>query len=291
MTRPTPAPLAAVLAGNPLAGECLVLRARDGTLAGFTSLVRTQSVDLSGDGRPGPVACTGGMVLSAITLAAGLDASFAEVHGPVGPVLTQDAIDGGRWTDAEAWLVRVSPGAAGYAPIMAGKVRESRVEGARFVLEVRNQADALNQGLGVEMTAYCRATLGDARCGFALVPVLATVTAATDALRFEVSVTGTFVDGHFNKGKAVFTSGTLDGVVSENLFSWQSLGAGAGAIILWEPLSEAPQIGDTLNLFIGCGKTRAECVRIQGTALTMRGFPDAPGTEQLLKYPNAGGGE
>ena len=290
MTRPIPAALLAVLTGSPLAGECAVLRARDGTTAGMTTLDLAQTNDLTADGGPGPVSCAAGMVLTAVTLSAGLDASFAEVQGPLGPLLTREAVEGGKWSDAEVWLVRVSPGTAGYAPMLYGKVREARVEDPRFVLEVRNQADDLGQQTGVEMSPYCRADLGDAKCGFALVGLAATVTGVTDAMRFALSYAGTFATDHFNRGKLTFTSGALIGVISENLFKFTSAGAGAGSLVLLEPLAALPAVADTLNLFIGCGKTRAECLRIQGTALTFRGEPDYPGTEQLVRPANPGGG-
>lgn len=287
MTRPVPSGLAAALQGNPLAGECLVLLARDGTEAGFTTLVRAQSIDLTADGGPGPVACTHGMVLSAITLAAGLEASFAEVQGPLGDALTQDAIDGGKWSDAEAWLVRVSPGETGYAPLLYGRVRESRAPHPRWVLEIRNQADALNQPLEKLISPYCDAEFGDARCGFVVTPVAAVVTAATDAMRFSVSYSGTYADDFFNLGRVTFTSGALAGVTSAILFDFTSGGAGAGALVLDEPLPAAPQVGDALDLREGCALTRPACL-LRDNVVNFRGFPDVPGTDQVLKYPNPG---
>lgn len=288
------ASLLTALTSSPVrAGECLVLQARDGTVAGFTTLSSAREVDLSAEpGAPAdPVNCAGGMVLSALTLVCGLDSSFCEVSGPLGPVLTRAEVEGGKWKDASAWLVRVSPAVAThYAPLLHGHARDVRSEGPRFVLEIRNPADLLNAEQGEEMDGFCKAKLGDAECGFDLVPVAATVTAVTDAMRLTVSYSGTFEDDHFKLGSVTFTSGALDGVESENLFAFTSGGASVGSIELFEPLTQVPEVGDTLELRIGCGKTRDECMRIQGTALTFRGCPDAPGTEKLLQYPNPGGG-
>lgn len=289
MSRPIAAPLLAELETTaPLIGECLILAARDGTRAGFTTLDSAQTVNL-GLGA-GEEICAAGMNLSAITLAAGLDASFAELQGPLGPVLTEAAVADGKWDDADAWLVQVAPGFDGFVPLLAGKVREARVEEPRFVLEIRNQADALNQTLGKVFTPFCDAELGDARCTFDLVPVAATVTAVTDALRFSVSYSGTFADDYFNLGKVGFLTGELAGIISDNLFDFTSDGAGVGSIVLWEPLIQAPEVGDTLDLSVGCPKTRAACKTFHGDARPFRGHPDMPGTEQLLRYPNPGGG-
>lgn len=295
MTRPVPSGLLSVLTqSSVLAGECLVLVATDGTTVGFTSLDEPQVLDLSAAGGPASVTCDQGMVLSAITLAAGLDSSFAEVQGPIGPVITEAQVNGGKWDSAEGWLVRVSPGTAGYAPILRGKVREPRVEDSRFVLQIRNQADALNQPIGRTITAYCDAKIGDARCGVALVPVAATVTGVTDALRLTVSYSGSYADGWFNFGELTFTSGALDGVTSENIFAFDETGSGTGTLVLFEDLPALPAIGDTLDLFRGCSKIRKADDPTVPTCLTydnvvnFRGFPDVPGTDQVLRYPNPG---
>lgn len=280
MTRTIPSALKAELESiAPFAAECLVLQARDGTRVRFTTLDVPISIDL-GDGVE---ECSDGMTVAAITLAAGLDASFAEVGGPLGPVLTRAGIEGGKWDDAQAWLVRVSPLETGYAPILYGRVREARVEGWRWALEIRNAADALNQELGTEISPYCRVKFGSAKCGYVRTAVPATVSAVTDAMRFSVTLSGTFATGHFNLGDATFTGGALDGVTSENIFSWTSGGAGSGSLVLWQPLPEAPLAGDTLDLFVGCAKTRLACMGY-GNMVNFRGEPDVPGSDQVLKY-------
>lgn len=289
------APLLAVLTGSPLAGECVVLRARDGTVAGFTTLDEAQALDLSADAGPS-VTCDQGMVLSAITLSAGLESSFAELQGPLGSpgsglALTRAAVEGGVWTDAEAWLVRVSPGTAGYAALLAGKVREARVEDPRFVLEIRGPEDVLNQPLEQLITPYCRLRFGSAECTAVPVEVVATITAVTDELRFAVSYTGgARADDFFNTGEVEFTSGALAGIIAENLFKWDATGAGTASLVLAVPLVDAPEIGDTLLVRQGCPKTRAACKLRQtdGDAAPFQGFPDVPG-EDVLLYPNGGG--
>ena len=288
MSRPTPAPLAAELASaTPFTGECLIVAARDGTRLGFTTLDQVQAVDLMLGA--GEEVCSRGMMLSSLVLAAGLDASHFEVSGPLGPAITEAQVLGGKWTDAQAWLVQVSPNASGFAPLLAGKVREAHAEDLRWRFEVRGHADALNQELGKVRSPYCDAELGDARCGFALVPVAATVTAVVDAMRFSVGYLGTFADDHFNLGSIAFTSGALDGVESKNLFDFTSGGANAGSLVLWDPLPQAPQVGDTLELKVGCPKTRLACIDFHGDARPFRGLPDQPGSEQLLRYPAPGG--
>lgn len=296
MARPTPAPLAAVLAGvAPFVGECLVLVARDATVAGFTTLDAAQTLDLSSAGGPAAAVCAGGMTLSSLTLAVGLDASFAEATGPLGPVLTQAGVAGGKWDGAAAWLVQVSPGVAGHAPLLRGRVREARAEDLRFVVEIRNQADALNQSRYRQLTPFCTADFGDAECQYPVVPVAAVVAAVTDPMRFAVTFSGTYASGVFDRGKATFTSGALAGVTAENVFAWTSAAPGTGSLVLFEPLSAAPAVGDTLQLRQGCAKIRKSPVAGVPTCLSyanvinFRGYPDVPGSDQVLRYPNPGG--
>lgn len=295
MARIIPAPLKTALTRSPLAGECVVLRAIDGTVVGFTTLARAQTIDLTADGGPGPVACDQGMVVSAVTLSVGLDGGFAELRGPLGsggagPALTRAAVEGGRWKDAEAWLVRISPGQAGYAPLLAGKVREARVEDPRFVLELRSWADIYNQVLEETITPYCKLRFASAECGAVPISVAGTVTAVTDAMRLTISYTGgDQADNFFNAGEVEFLTGALIGIIAENLFKWDATGAGTAALTLLEPLPATPGVGDTLQVRQGCPKTRPACVALQGgDAAPFRGFPDVPG-EDVLLYPTGTG--
>lgn len=294
MTRPIPAPLLAALTANPRkVAEVLVIEARDGTRLGFTTWSEALSIDL-GLGA-GAESCGRGMVLSAVTLSVGLDASFAEVSGPLDDAITRAGVEAGRWTDAKGWLARVSPGVAGIAPLLAGRLREVRIEENRWVGELRNQADALNQALEEQVIAYCKHRFGDPdTCRFSVVPLAATVAAVTDALRFTVSYSGTQPSGKFNLGEIEFLTGDLAGVVAENVFAFTSLGAGSGSLVLDVPLIQAPEVGDTLELRQGCAKIRKSddaavptCLTY-GNVINFGGFPDVPGRDVLL-YPNPGG--
>lgn len=286
--RPLSAPQIAELAKTAtFAGECLVLAAKDGTRAGFTSIDDPQTIDL-GLGA-GDEICADSMVLSAITLASGLDASFAEVRGPVGPVLTRAALEGGKWTDADAWLVRVWPELAGWAPLLRGKVREPRVEDPHFVLQIRNQADHFNQAMEQLVSGYCRFRFGSIECGGTPVTVAATVTGVTDALHFAVSYSGSFASGYFQFGEAAFTSGALSGVVAEALFGFTQSAPGVGAVVLDTPLPTLPVIGMTLTLKQGCPKIRSACIERQGDATNFGGEPDVPGSEKVWQFPGTGG--
>ena len=277
-----PALLAEMQADDAFLVECLLLVARDGTRAGLTTNVDALTIDLGVDAN-GPDSFATGMTLSALTAATGLDAGHAEIRGAIDNIFTLPALLGGKWTGARAWLVQVSPGIDGFAPLVGGRVRDVTPSEDDWVMEIRSHADAFNQVIGDLITPYCKAELSDAQCGVVLTPVVATVTAVVDAMRFTVSYSGTFADDHFNLGKAEWLTGDLTGTESLQIFNFISGGAGVGAVEMFEPLVALPQVGDTLNLFIGCPKTRAACRDLFGNGVRFRGYPEVPGTPTLLR--------
>lgn len=284
MTRTVPAPLLAEMtADDGFVVECLLIVARDGSRRAMTTCDVPITLDLGVDAN-GPDVFAIGMTLSALTLATGLDAGHAEARGAVDDDFPLPALLGGKWTGARAWLVQASPDVPdAFAPVMAGRVRDITPSEEEWVMEVRGHADAFNQIIGDLITPYCSAELGDVRCGFALAPVAATVTAVVDAMRFTVSYAGSFANDHFNLGKVEWLTGDLAGTEALQIFNFISGGAGAGAVEMFEPLVALPQPGDTLNLFIGCPKTRASCRDLFDNAVNFRGYPEVPGTPTLLR--------
>lgn len=252
---------------------------RDGTVIGLTDHDRPLAFDL-GDGEIEYFASTG-ILPSALVLSEGFDSDNAELSGPISDIVTRDAVMGGRFDRARVRFFQTNWAnpSDGAIPLMKGNVSDGRIEGGKFVLGLRSTIDRFNQDIGRLITPYCDADLGDARCKFDLIPVNATVTAVTDAMRFTVSFSGSYADDYFNLGTAIFTSGVLDGTAAIEIFDWTS----AGVVTMWEPFADVPAIGDTLELRQGCAKTREACMAFDNI-LNFRGFPEVPGSDQVLKY-------
>lgn len=284
MTRVITGALGAYLASiEATPADCLMVQRRDGQRFGFTTL----DVPVTADLGEGDESFGYGMTVNALTLSVGLDASSAEFRGPIGPVVERPELLGGAWDDAEAWFFRASPDVAGVAPLLHGRIREARVEGDEFVLQLRGEADRFNQTIGSVITPYCQADFGDSHCKIVVVPVDATVTAVTDALRFTVTFSGDYADNYFNIGTATFTSGALAGDAPIELFGWSS----TGGVVLFEPLAAAPEVGDTLELRRGCSKLRSTddptvptCMTYENILNMYLAFPETPGSDQVLKY-------
>ncbi len=257
----------------------------DGTSFGFTDSNKTISFNL-GDGaidyRPDT-----GVDFSDVALASGFEASDMEITGPVSLTITAAAILGGRFDDAAVRLFAVNRSdlTHGAAKILKGYVTLAGLEGDAFKLTVNGESTRFSQTVGRTITAYCDADLGDARCGFALTADTVTVTAVTDERIFTTTNGAGRANDYFNKGTVTFTSGALAGSRPVEVFDW-SVG---GLVALWTGLPEAPQIGDTLDLRRGCDKTRPTCLGTFDNVINFRAFPDVPGSDQVLRYPNPGG--
>lgn len=204
-----------------------------------------------------------GILPSSLALATGFAGNDVEISGPIGDSVTRTAVLGGRFDDATARLFKINwnrPG-DGAVKLLQGRVVLASVEGGKFKFTVHGDVTRFSQTIGRQITAYCDADFGDARCGMTPVTTTATVTNVTDAHSFTVSYAGAYADNFFNYGTAAFTSGALAGTRAVEVFDWSQ----AGAVALWTSLAEPPAIGDTLTLTQGCSKTRFASTNYEAT--------------------------
>src|SRR5688572_10507702 len=152
---------------------------RDGTSVGITDHDRHLNLDLTGDGSVEYRADTGATI-SDIVLQAGLDADNCEISGPLKDDggFTQERVQGGRFRRAAVYIAEVnwkSP-SDGSAKLLAGYVSEIRIEGGKFVFEIRSDADRFNQVVGRLITNNCDADFADqVRCFATATEVVGTV--------------------------------------------------------------------------------------------------------------------
>lgn len=292
MTRTIGGPLTSHLATRSHT-RCKMMRIDrlDGVSLGLTDHDRTLNFDL-GDGAIDYKPDTG-ILPSAIVASEGFETDNVEVAGPIGDDVTFAAALGGVWDRARVRLFEVNwkSLASGAIALLAGDIAEARIEGGRFVFEVRSDADKLNQTIGDVLTPYCRTWFCSPKCGLDIADFTtpATVSAVVDGMRFTVAYAGGIPDDDLNKGTVLFTSGLLAGVEME-IEDW----ATGGDLQLFEPLPVVPEIGDALDLRFGCLRIRksddpaARTCMFYGNGARMRAFTEVPGSDQALKYPNPG---
>ena len=80
------------------------------------------------------------------------------------------------------------------------------------------------------------------------------------------------VDGDFNQGKILFTSGANAGL-SRAVKAYLNA---SGAVSFALPLPTAPAIGDSFTAYPGCDQTMARCSGRFGNLIHFRGQPFTP---------------
>ena len=278
----------------------LRLDLQDGSTIAITDHDRELTFDL-GDGAAVYSPRTG-ILPSDLSLSTGFDSDDLEVTGPLVPTATEDyhvtkaMVLGGRLDDATARFFQVNWAdlTQGSIALLKGRVVLAEVEGSRFKLTIQSEISRFKQEVGRTITAYCDADFGDARCGYTPATLTATVSSVTSASQFAVTYTGTYANDYFNGGTVQFTSGGLNGTRPVEVTDFTG-GTDSWAVLLWTELADVPEIGDTLTFTQGCydvatgeSKTRNAC-KAFSNIVNFRGFPDVPGSDQVLRYPNPGG--
>lgn len=265
---------------------CYMLRLDlvDGTTLGLTDHDEDLTFNL-GDGAITYQAGEG-MLPSDVSLSTGFQADNFEVRGPVGEVVTSAALMGGRYDMARARLFMVNWNdlTQGAAPIMKGFVAERRKEGGEFVFGIRSEVGRLNQIIGRKLSPFCPGD-HDECCAQIADETNTTVSGVTSKLVFDIAAS--IVAADHVQGLVTFATGPLAGTLPVEIFS-----VSGNTITLYRELPGLPDIGDDVVVKEGTDLTRATCRDRFNNAEWHRGFPDFPGTDQVLKYPipgNAGG--
>jgi len=276
----------------------LLLDLVDGTTIGITDHDSDLIYDI-GDGAETYSSDTG-IFTSNVALACGLEADNYEVSGPINDTFTIAGILGGRFNNARARLFQVNWKnlADGAIKLMAGDVREARIEGGKFTLEIRSDVDRYNQTVGRTITNQCWKDFADGVfCTATATEIVGTVVAVNDALHIQVSYTGSYADDFFNLGTLIGLTGANAGTTVE-IEDWDQVSAGIANLVLFSPLAEEPPLGDTFTVRNGCSKLRMSDVvgvptcKTYSNVLEFGGYPEVPGSDQVLRtaFPGQGNG-
>jgi uncharacterized phage protein (TIGR02218 family) len=234
-----------------------------------------------------------GMIASEIVLASGLNTDSCELTLPISASIRAAQVLGKKFNGARCWIFDVDwrDPDAGQIRYIGGTIAESRLEGRKAILEVRNQFDAFNQSIGRVLSPYCTADFGDGQCGKTRTAYATTILAVDDDFNFTVNLAGVHPDDFFNLGVIAFGSGELAGIAEIEIFDY--VGA-SGLVQLFVPCPQAPEVGDAVTLYRGCSKLKSSedaslptCLSY-GNVLNFRGFDRVPGSDNYLKVPVPG---
>jgi uncharacterized phage protein (TIGR02218 family) len=269
-----------------LAGEvttlatCWKITRRDGVVLGFTDHVR----DLDVDGVTYRAAS--GYTRTAIRSTADLAVDNLDVESVFADDgITEEDLRAGRYDFAEVrmFLVDYEDLGEGILKLRRGWLGEVSIRDGRYVAELRGLAQKLQMAVGEVYAPDCAADLGDARCGVDLAALeeSGSVTAVTSITTVETSLAE--ATGWYDGGELLWTSGANAGQTVA-VRHWD---AGTGTLSLFLPALHAMQPGDAFTVRPGCNKSFATCRGKFGNAINFRGFPHVPGTDQVLRYPDA----
>jgi uncharacterized phage protein (TIGR02218 family) len=275
----------------------LLLDCRDGTSLGITDHNHDIAFDI-GDGSV-TYKCRTGVLPSDISQSAGLDTGNYEVTGPIGEDVTRAHVLGGKYDRARSRLFQINWAnpSMGAIKITAGNVASARIEGGKFVFEIRDDMDRFNQTVGRVLANNCDADFGDARCGATPTVESETVVSVTDAMRFKLTNSGSRADDFFNLGKITPTTGVNSGGLPIEIVDWNDNGDGTADVELFTPLIATPAVGDGFDVQNGCSKARKSSDTTVPTCLTynnvinFRGFPEIPGSDQVFRAAIPGAGD
>lgn len=169
--------------------------------------------------------------------------------------------------------------------LRAGRMGEVTRHRDSFVTEVRGKMQFLQQIIGHVYSPSCDADLYDSRCKLvAATYVVAnqSVTGVTSARVFAAAGCGS-ADHLFRYGKITWLTGDNAGLSME-VYDWLTF-----TMTLKLSMPYAIQVGDTFDAYRGCDKQLASAGGCSGFAnvVNFRGFPYLPGTDRLLRYPDA----
>ncbi|MGC9417783.1 MAG: DUF2163 domain-containing protein [Rhodovulum sp.] len=234
-----------------------------------------------------------GMSARAISQTTGLSVDNSAAVGALSSdAITEDDVVAGRYDAAKLriWLVNWKD-VEQRVPLFVGWLGEiSRVNGG-FEVEIRGQAEALNQPQGRVYQLPCSAVLGDKACGFdATQPGF---TAQTTAVRidtrrlFRFESLSDFQARWFEHGRLEVISGPATGQFG--VIKADREESGARVIELWSEIRGAVGPGDAIRLVAGCDRMAATCRWKFNNFRRFRGFPHIPGEEWLMSYPTQSG--
>lgn len=258
---------------------CWKLTRTDGVVLGFTSHDR----DLWIEGvvyRSHP-----GMVPSAVSLSAGLDADSMDVGGVLDDrSITSEDLECGRWNGAkvEFFAADWERPEAGLLRLMRGTIGDVRrqlgIDGeGTFEVELVSEQAGLSKPSAPRCSPLCRNEFGDRRCGVN-VEALAIETLLERAEDGTLMVPGNVEEkGAFAAGKLRVLTGPLSGLD-------RFIAALDGrALTLDEDLPEAA-VPCRVRMWPGCDKRFSTCAGRYNNAAMFNGEPHVPGTDTLIRY-------
>lgn len=203
-------------------------------------------------------------------------------------LITENDLRNGLFNYAKVYVSLVNwmdPEAGGFVPLRVGWFGEVTIsQNGMFNVELRGLQQALSYNFMENFSPECRANFCDARCKLNIADFTQSVVVDAVYARdfFSINTTGMSPPViTFSGGKVVFTSGQNAGKAME------IVGYDTGDVTMFSGLPYPIEIGDELDIIEACDKRQPTCSQYNNIK-NFRGEPHVPGTDTLVRYPDAG---
>jgi len=230
-----------------------------------------------------------GMTARALQQTTGLSVDNSEAVGALSDAaITEADLLAGRFDGAQVRSFLVNWAIPGdWIEQFFGSFGEIVRSGGAFRAELRGLSEALNRPQGFAYQPGCSAVLGDSRCRFDTMTPEYTVETVVDLVEdsriFSFASFAGFDERWFEHGRFEIHSGPAAGLVG--VVKNDRTEGDRRRIELWQSLGIDAQVGDSLRIIAGCGKTAVTCRTKFANFLNFRGFPHIPGEDWLASYP------
>jgi uncharacterized phage protein (TIGR02218 family) len=201
--------------------------------------------------------------------------------------ITFDDLRAGKYRQAKVEAIKIDwryPWADPFE-ISTFWIVNTQFTGVLWEAQIEGLTHKLKMSIGRIFARTCDVhAFGDQRCGLneADFTFSGSVTAINVARRdFQTTVSQT--TNYFKRGYLKWTSGLNEGLTMEINKSFGT----AGRIVLWLSMPYDVAIGDTFNAVVGCDRLYKTCLTKFNNIVNFRGFPWVPGTDAILRTPDA----
>ena len=273
----------------------LKITARDGTILRVCNCTRNKVID-------GETYYAYPITPTILQTTNGLKPDNLEITAVYSELFTAATLRAKKWLGArvEYRTMNYKDFSMGHAVRRVGFVGQTKIDKYAATPELKSLSQKLSEPVGRTCNEDCDVVeLGDARCKVDLsgntltgyrMRTNAHITSVVNPQRFTIafdqtikpSVPGTTIapDKFYHRGKFVFSSGSNSGVEG------QILNNEGNTLTLLLALFYQPQVGDTLQLTVGCDRKIATCRDVFGNAINNRSFYCLPGRSKVLRIPD-----
>jgi uncharacterized phage protein (TIGR02218 family) len=225
-----------------------------------------------------------GLEISSIRSSEGFNVDTLEATLLEGGPVTRSDILRGLW-DGAAWTLfqyNWSNLSDGFYVLKSGWLGALQPRLGKFVTEMRDLRQPLQEEHSTVLQADCRYTLGDVRCTKSLAAFTDAITVATVTSNQVFSIVSARPDDFYGNGQITWLTGANVNVTVKV----KSYSSATDTFTLAEPMLSAIQIGDTATAIAGCRKRRTEdCVAKFANVLNFGGEPDKPLVTKTMAEP------